>query len=257
MATKPCYFLGLPKELRLQIYDYLLRPDCIKLENHDSPTIIGLSQDEIARTRVYHRFTNDYPSTDLHPHILRVCHQVYEEALPSLHKPYTLCIEPSLSGPCQSFHDSITGKTVLRIFDAARLCNVRILPTLHIRLCTSGATGIENIAHSTFFANILSNVSEVKMVELTISDTWEEDDAVDPLEDENYLSNLEAMIKVWGDIKLKTDTHVWFQGNEDSIGWCKRKGGEWCEEPYSSPESEYGRSGRPARLLEAVKAAFA
>ncbi|KAK5687876.1 hypothetical protein LTR17_026689 [Elasticomyces elasticus] len=256
MATERCYLLELPKELRLQIYEYLLRPECIHLYTYDSPTIVGLSQDEIARTRVYHQFTSDDPPMDLHPHILSVCHQVYDEALASLHKPYTLQIEPSCGG---SFHqDLATGKTVLRIFDATRLCNVRILPTLRIRLCTGYTTGIEDIAHSTFFATLLRAVSVVKKLELRTSVGWEEEEEVDDdtSEEQKYLSNLEALVKIWGDLKLKTDMHVRFEYDEDWISWCKEKGGEWHDGPDSNPGSDYGVSGRPIRLFKAVKAAF-
>ncbi|KAK4894921.1 hypothetical protein LTR27_007043 [Elasticomyces elasticus] len=237
MTTEPCYFLELPKELRLQIYDYLLRPACIRLCTYDSPTIVGLSQDEIASTRVYHQFTSNDPPMELHPHILRACHQVYDEASASLHKPYTLQIEPSWGGPFQQLQDQVTGKTVLRNFDAARLCNVRILPILCIELCTSPLTGNEDIAHSTLFANILRTVSEVKKLELCISDAWEEDHDGDSSEEQTYFSNLESMIKIWGDTNLKTDIHVWFKNIGNRVSWCKGKGGEWREDPDSDSVS--------------------
>ncbi|KAK5687880.1 hypothetical protein LTR17_026693, partial [Elasticomyces elasticus] len=46
-----CYFLELPKELRLAIYD-LLVPDSLRLCSYDARTVRGIDAHEFATTRV-------------------------------------------------------------------------------------------------------------------------------------------------------------------------------------------------------------
>ncbi|KAK4894920.1 hypothetical protein LTR27_007042 [Elasticomyces elasticus] len=140
MATQPCYFLAMPKELRLQIYEYLLRPDCIQLHSYDH---------ELPAT-VYYADMNRILPRSLQPQILRTCRQVVDEAQATLYAPDHLRMKPSVR------RDEFLGMGLFaRPFPASRLRQDRSPQTLTMELCTSFETMATDLAHSIGLAELL------------------------------------------------------------------------------------------------------
>ncbi|KAK4907881.1 hypothetical protein LTR49_023155 [Elasticomyces elasticus] len=254
MATAPCYFLNLPKEIRLDVYDYLLQPDYldleIDLETHGDPTLVGLSNEDIARTRVYHTW---YPkgTQALHPQILRTCSQIYDEAVATLYKPRELEIIPS------DARMKPAGHKPLHKFCTARLRDILVLPTLDITVCSIAYTLAEDALHSAFCTAILRPGAVVNTLILHIEDGWSESD--EPVEAERHLAGLTQIVKDWGKsgfgafIRLRLISLC----NNEQIEWHKIKGEQWREAPGSHVGGKYRNSGRPDRLFADVKDAFA
>ena len=79
-----CYFLELPVELRLQIYELLLKPRIVCIGFYDEPTILDMDEDNVARSCFYAQSTED-----LHPQLLHASSEVYKESRSILYQPDT------------------------------------------------------------------------------------------------------------------------------------------------------------------------
>ncbi|KAK3621753.1 hypothetical protein LTR56_009712 [Elasticomyces elasticus] len=250
MATAPRYFLDLPQEIRLDVYDYLLQPDYIDLETEGNPTLVGLSNEDIARTRVYHTYFSRGTQA-LHPQVLRTCSQIYDEAVATLYKPRKLEIVPS------DTRMKPAGYPPLHKFCTARLRDILILPTLEITVLTTAHTLAEDALHSAFFTAILRPGAVVKKLILHIGDGWSEYD--EPEEAERHFAGLTQMVKDWGKsgfgafIRLRLISLC----TNEQIEWHKIKGEQWREAPESHVGGSYCNTGRPDRLFEAVEDSFA
>ena len=88
-------FMGLPKELRLCIYEHLLQPATIEMFSYDSPSVVGMANHEIAKTAFYASTFGKI----LTPAILRTCKAVFDEAQATLYAPKVLDLHPSIEGP--------------------------------------------------------------------------------------------------------------------------------------------------------------
>ncbi|KAK5687875.1 hypothetical protein LTR17_026688 [Elasticomyces elasticus] len=243
MATAPCYFLNLPKEIRLDVYDYLLQPDYIDLETEGNPTLVGLSNEDIARVLEY-----TIPTSQK---VLRTCSQIYDEAVATLYKPRKLEIVPS------DTRMKPAGYPPLHKFCTARLRDILILPTLEIAVLTTAHTLAEDALHSAFFTAILRPGTVVKKLILHIGDGWSEYD--EPAEAERHFAGLSQIVKDWGKsgfgafIRLRLISLC----TNEQIEWHKIKGEQWREAPESHVGGSYRNTGRPDRLFEAVKDSFA
>lgn len=161
MAPNPCYFLEmLPKELRLNVYEYLVKPSEIHIKSKDEPTLSGLSKQDIAATEFHTKGFND---DSLHLALLRTCRMIYNEALPILTRPSILVMHPSAP---ESADDDDDGPVV----DASWLPQLHLLDTLRLTLGTVPNIVTEDLQHSQFLANCLGGKFRLKSLELVIDE---------------------------------------------------------------------------------------
>ncbi|KAK3616731.1 hypothetical protein LTR56_025764 [Elasticomyces elasticus] len=219
-VTGHCYLLDLPKELRLQIYE-LLAPERIRLRTYDQPTIVGLTAQEIATTRVYRRcHHNSAGSRDkqCHTDILCTCRQVYDEANLAFKRPQNAKITPSMAGaPSQDrgYHALYAG-----------LRDICVLESLTVNLVTTAATAVEDLAQSQAVISVFRPTLKVQRLTLELEDY---DPGVILIEE--VISSLEALLKAWLGSGIGIDinvTIVWL--GDHMVKWGREEGGEWEQE---------------------------
>ncbi|KAK4894917.1 hypothetical protein LTR27_007039 [Elasticomyces elasticus] len=205
-----CYFLELPKELRLQIYE-LLTPHSLSLISYDWPYITGLSPSEIASTRVKRKIPED---GDEHYH---TCRQVYEEAISTFYLPRHLMLYPAC--------DEKTEALAAPPFPAARLLDLKSLQTLTVHLCSTEDTAAEDLAHSQFFIGSLRRILNVQELIVYLP--------VNCLGDwrltSGWFRSLEVLGETWAATGLGQKVSVWILSDdgETGVGW-QREGSHGC-----------------------------
>jgi len=158
MTTQPqqhrCYLLKLPKELRLQIYEILLKPAKLEIRSSDRPQISGLSHD-----RIQSDFFVAPLQPSLHPRILQSCNKINGEASTILYSHAYLHLR-------RSWRD--VDELIARPFDLARLQSVHRLDKLQIHLLAT-VTWVENeIAHSAILRQFMHRDLFARCVLITI-----------------------------------------------------------------------------------------
>ncbi|KAK5730625.1 hypothetical protein LTR15_000562 [Elasticomyces elasticus] len=235
MAKQPCYFLALPKELRLQIYEYLLRPDCIQLHSYDHETLA-------ADATVYYADMDRILPRSLHPQILRTCRQVVDEAQATLYAPDHLRLKPAVRR-----YDFLNMNLLARPFPASRLCQNRSLQTLTVKFCTSFATMAADLLHSIGLAELLDE-KRVRELKLVVNDAWWL--SLNKGLSEEIMVSLEDMIRTWmTTVKAERVRVQAGCGFGCSRIWCKYGNGEWYETPESHLGDNYNAIARSERLV--------
>ncbi|KAK3069107.1 hypothetical protein LTR53_012805 [Teratosphaeriaceae sp. CCFEE 6253] len=250
--TYHCYLFDLPTELRTQMYEYLLSADHIQLHMDDGPSIIGLSTDEIDRTRAYHSSSRRLMPMH-HTIILRTCSQVHTEAQGILDQPRGLRLVPSCWAGI--FRERrLTEHTCL--CHGSNLRHIRSLQLLNMLVTVGSGTNMtETVAQLRYFAGKLSNLCRIEGFLLEIKSPW------DNLNDEpvkSLLPCVTSMFKVWArrgqeprvQIEVRPEDH-W-----DSVTWRRSSGGDWsqCLPHILDPRSESsGWSKTPSRISRTVE----
>lgn len=203
-------FLDLPKEIRLEIYECLVKPARIVLSSTGNEMFANVPNDVIAKTLWYKESPGKWlqlastgewfkePSQDdeMHLCILRTCRLIWAEATPLLTKPWSLDLNPS-EGEFAWHSDK-------RLVDVSWLRGVRYLSTLSMHLATVEYSFDEDLRHSEFLADYLKRDCNLplrlKSLELLLEDqpclTSEDKSNFD--EDEHtILDQLQRLIDVW------------------------------------------------------------
>ncbi|KAK3616730.1 hypothetical protein LTR56_025763 [Elasticomyces elasticus] len=228
--------------------------DGLTLYTYDNTILVDPHPQEVSEMRVYlaHPTAEDGEDPqDLHPNILRVCREVYEEAWPTLYKTAELELEPSRANRHRP-EDEKKQKTILH--PATRLKHISVLHSLHVTLVTCDDTTSEDSIHHVFLANSLQHVVKINALILDVEDFWSPDD--DDATAKESLRALEEMTKAWGRIASATEMDVVLQHDgEFQAEWHKSKSEGW-EIVYSEPSDEYAASGRMERLFDVVLSTF-
>ncbi|KAK5732378.1 hypothetical protein LTR17_010554 [Elasticomyces elasticus] len=181
----------------------------------------------------------------LHPNILRVCREVYDEAWPTLYKPDELELQPSRASNDRP-KDEKKQKTILH--SATRLKHISVLQSLDVRLVTCDDTTSEDPIHHTYLAKSLQHVVKVNSLILAMDDYWSPDD--DAATAKESLRALGEMTNAWGRIASATEIDVILQHDDEvQAEWHKSKGEDW-ELVYNAA------SGRMERLFDIVLFTF-
>lgn len=147
--------LELPKELRLQIYEYLLVPECIAVFSFDG---VGAerTRSEEKITAVDEgpiRFYAKLVDCAVHPAILQTCSQLHAEASHLVYLPTTLELNPSRPGLVEEEVDDLK----VHILDAPHLARIRRVSCLRVLLPVSSFTTVIDLAHSLALRNSLAD----------------------------------------------------------------------------------------------------
>ncbi|KAK5741809.1 hypothetical protein LTS12_024486 [Elasticomyces elasticus] len=249
MVTQPCYFLALPKELRLQIYEYLMRPDYIQLHSYDQPSAAGIAMEELAQSRIYCGNLHGLESPQRYTQIVRTCRPVNDEAEATLYTPDRLVLDPAVRRFCAGGEHNAALPP--QWFNAGKLRSIRSLRSLEVHVCTSSSSRNEDLALSLCFAESLSNVKKTGGFVLHLVDLWHPSCDVGGMQ--TIVENLEDLIKIWMPFAKATGSRVkvlWGEGGDPT--WRKNAKGEWNECPESDMGEDYRASGRVERLFAAV-----
>ncbi|KAK3621760.1 hypothetical protein LTR56_009719 [Elasticomyces elasticus] len=190
-------------------------------------------------------------SQDLHPNILRVCREVYDEAWATICKPDELELQPAKANEDRP-KDEKKQKTILHL--ATRLKHISVLQSLHVRLVTCDNTTSEDPFHHIYLAKSLQHVVKVNSLVLAMDDYWSPDD--DAATAKESLRALGEMTNAWGRIASATEMDVILQHDDEvQAEWHKSKGEDW-EIVYSEPSDEYAASRRMERLFDVLRSTF-
>lgn len=169
VVSRPhCYLLELPKELRLEIYELLLKPAELTIRSYDSRAFTGLPDEERATIRFYAL----QPQEGLASQVLRVCRQIYGEARNTLYNPPCLFLRPSFTGT------SIKDAKDLPI-DVTLLRTAGTLEKLRIDLTVTPHTAKEDIDHSARLRWLLGRTIDAKQMLVVIHDESEDNGDVE------------------------------------------------------------------------------
>lgn len=239
---KPFNFLGLPKELRFNVYDYVLKPCVLRVFSYsyrdDDDNIPNLSDPRVAQTGFY----GTTREMELCPQLLRTCKTVHEEAGSILYNPTHLELAPSFRwGPPDESE---------RKFDATKLTRIRRLDTLEVDLYTISVSKEVDMLHSRALVRCVHPNLAIRKCSLHIR----ENDEFDHDLDDGVQYNLKAIIavlKTWkGVLKAKNyDAKITVNLAEDIAGkWCKMAPKEW-EEDKMHDDSEMYQGEHPDKCM--------
>lgn len=170
-AAQTFDFLGLPTELRLEVYEYLLKPTELHVlsEEHpefaDSPEPSGLPLYLTKREK------------GLHIAIIKTCKQIYAEARPILCSPQVLYLHP-LALQTGHAEKALTTDEVARVskarfgeqyyvFDPAWLGKMAKLTSLNLRFVFRGQSVAREALHPALLAKCFTKNMD-KLKEITI-----------------------------------------------------------------------------------------
>ncbi|KAK5687877.1 hypothetical protein LTR17_026690 [Elasticomyces elasticus] len=255
MATQPCYFLALPKELRLHIYDHLLRPDCVQLHSYDDELNgAGATMVEDGGVPVYYSDVHEMHPRSFHPHVLRSCRQVLNEAKAVLYAPEHLIMNPSVRKDDwindDETDDEETSLATKPLF-AGPLRPSRSLQFFTVCLCTSWSTVANDLAHSIYFAGLLEKKC-VRELKLEVVDAYAT--SLDEAASESVMVSMEDMIKTWTATVNARRVRIQIRCDASCTRiWSKDGSGEWHEAPESHSSDDSKVTARSERLFAAVK----
>ncbi|KAK4550536.1 hypothetical protein LTR36_000115 [Oleoguttula mirabilis] len=243
MAEQHCYFLELPKEMRLLIYAELLSPKLVVLRSYDSPSIIGKPEADVATSRFF-RSLEPHCRGSTHPEILRTCRIICEEGQPMLYMPNTLRLNLSFGSGDTDWNDGLQ-------FDVRKLGHIRQLQELTVDLVTTPKTAEEDVAHSVFLAGCFSAVLSLDRLAINVPlFQAQEEGSIDS-------QTHSQMLSAWSNVGSPKVVAVYCADVEQmplqNCSWQKITGAEWtqCEGGQSD-----GDAVRPNMLLEALKRSF-
>ena len=173
-------FFKLPSELRLLIYECLLRPAQVDLSSYDNSedsddddTNEQDDANDISKTdRTIILYANRVGPKRTNPAILRTCKTIYAEAKTFLYRPLDLALRPAFAYRAKprdhAEHNSDVDSLCkeLRAYDMAKLHCIQELSKLQIELFTTSTTKEEDLAHSK--ALIASFRSRIKVGRLEL-----------------------------------------------------------------------------------------
>lgn len=174
-------FFGLPSEIRLCIYECLLKPATVDICSYDLSEDDDDDEEEAKEVTATVSSETNIPlyaqrigPKYLTPAVLRTCKAVYAEAQTLLYRPYALTLRPAfayLAKPVDYGEDNsdikLTGHGS-RNFEPARLGCIQQLSKMQIELFTTSTTKEEDIAHSAALIKSFRGKIKVGLLELRI-----------------------------------------------------------------------------------------
>ncbi|KAK6399377.1 hypothetical protein LTR81_025253 [Elasticomyces elasticus] len=183
-VDKPCHFLKIAKELRLQIYGYLLIPNLIYVPHLGS-------------------------AREVYPSILRTCQQIYDEAKQTLYSPRELLFNPCLdthgrergTARGQKYHDSSKNRAL-----NDDLHHIRSIKLLTVLLGEGTGNMEKMMAHTSFFTRHLKDVNHVQMLRLTPG--IRHCPRNDKKDEAKYMALLECVLRSWMEVGKEANTAI-------------------------------------------------
>ena len=216
-------FLELPKELRLCIYEYLLKPALIEIYSFDVPSIVGLDDDEVAKSRFY----ADPVGTRLYPEILRACKTIHAEAHSILYMPTSL----ELRSTFQHTREEVS-KELDHVIDARKLGEVRQLDELCLDLTAIKGSKDEDLAHSRVLAKLINPRMKISTLAVRVRRAYDYND-YEFEEAETDPDTMMEIFNIWASVIRATTVKLTAIETEDGnkttcvIGWSKHNGEDW------------------------------
>ncbi|KAK3621759.1 hypothetical protein LTR56_009718 [Elasticomyces elasticus] len=207
-VDKPCHFLKIAKELRLQIYGYLLIPNLIYVRTWDQPERVGLPADDAGGIRAF-IWGPELCNDPVYPSILRTCQQIYDEAKQTLYSPRELLFNPCLdthgrergTARGQKYHDSSKNRAL-----NDDLHHIRSIKLLTVLLGEGTGNMEKMMAHTSFFTRHLKDVNHVQMLRLTPG--IRHCPRNDKKDEAKYMALLECVLRSWMEVGKEANTAI-------------------------------------------------
>lgn len=217
-TQRRCDLLELPKELRLMIYELSLQSSKITIVSYDTPSLSGLSQEQIAKTRYFAQL----PDESCSPQLLQVCRQLNEEAIPVLYTTSYLQFRPSY------WHEKHEAEDNYRIVDVSRLRTAHPFDKLRVDLIVAEQSINEDISHSKHLLASMKHAIFAKRVLFVIHDGLEY--VSKPGRPKPVMEGLKALLHLWSPVAKCHELRVRYRV-EDEVNpketWRKIYGEAW------------------------------
>ena len=213
---RPFNFLGLPKELRLNVYDYTLRPHTLRIYSYERDSVQDDTNDQLARTV----FWTEPSTMEVWPQLLRTCKVIHDEAENILFSPSNLDLCPSFAEGGPDENDAL--------FDATKLFRIHRLEQLKLELIATARSRTEDVMHSRILKECISPGATIGKVVVRIRDTHSNEYI--PGENRPNLNAMLEVLNTWNGVLKSANYEVLVIADDDveiEAGWSKTGNGPW------------------------------
>ena len=248
-SLKPFEFFSLSTELRLCIYEYLLKPTNINIYSYDLSQEIDEEAEESSDTTFYARWVGPK-----RPHlaILMTCKAVYKEAHMILYRPSTLTLRPAFQYFPEHHEpeDSVGSLSPRqRVFKISNLGWIQQLARLDLEIFTTEQTQIEDLAHSAALIKSFGSSIRIRTLSLKIFDRFFRCYNSDDHEVEHDTAL--RLIEMWSKILNPKELRVLVGDKGDCVMvWRRTEDGSWSEQSLLEPPEVLTGNLRSAAMRE-------
>lgn len=187
-----CHFLVIPKELRIEIYGYLLKPWKLQARSYTEYSTSGLSEREIVKSSFYGKVLEKA----LNPQLLQVCKTIHSEAQHVLAEPCVLALLPSVhGGPPRHKHE--------RPIDISLFSSARCIRLIELRVTSLPRTAADDFTYSQILAKQFNTNLQVQKLHLTVDDIVTDDpwEGLEATSNATRLHDIRQLLEIWSKLQ--------------------------------------------------------
>lgn len=191
-SPRRCHLLEIPKEIRIDIYGYLLKPWKLQARSYTEYSTSGLSEREIVKSSFYGKVLEKA----LSPQLLQVCKTIHSEAQHVLAEPCVLALLPSVhGGPPRHRHE--------RPIDISLFSSARCIGLIELRVMSLPHTAADDLMYSQILAKQFNMNIQVQGLHLTVDDIVTDDpwEGLQATSNATRLQDIRQLLEIWSKLQ--------------------------------------------------------